>query len=347
RNSVKATVDAYTGQVVLYAWDEQDPLLQTWMKAFPGTVQPRSAMSDELLAHVRYPEDIFKVQREIFAQYHVTDPGGFYSGQDFWTVPNDPTKPAASSAQPPYYLQVQMPGQSKPAFSLTTTFAPNKRQTLAAFMAANSEPGPEYGKLKVLQLPSNTTIPGPVQAQNNFESDPGISSQLSLLRRGGSDVVSGNLLSLPVAGGVLYIEPIYIRAAGNEGFPLLQKVMAGYGNKVAFRDTLAEALADVFGTGSGTVVNPDDNGNGNGNNGNNGNLSAEQRLTAALAAAQKAYDDGRAALAKGDFAAYGDAQVALEKALTEAAAAQKELTGGTTTDPSASPTPSTSSASSA
>ena len=191
---MKATVDAYTGQVVLYAWDEQDPVLQTWMKAFPGTVQPRTAMPEEVLAHVRYPEDVFKVQREIFAQYHVTDPNGFYSGQDFWTVPNDPTKPAASTAQPPYYLQVQMPGASDPAFSLTTTFAPNKRQTLAAFMAANSEPGADYGKLRVLQLPSGTTIPGPVQAQNNFESDPTVSQQLSLLRRGGSEVELGNLL---------------------------------------------------------------------------------------------------------------------------------------------------------
>jgi len=342
RNSVKATVDAYTGQVTLYAWDEQDPVLKTWMKAFPGTVQPRTAMPDELLAHVRYPEDIFKVQREVFASYHVTDPGGFYSGQDFWTVPNDPTKPAASSAQPPYYLQVQMPGQTSPAFSLTTTFAPNKRQTLAAFMAVNSEPGAEYGTLKVLQLPSNTTIPGPVQAQNNFESDPTVSQQLSLLRRGGSEVELGNLLSLPVAGGVLYVEPVYIRAAGQDGFPLLQKVLAGYGNKVSFRDTLPEALADVFGTGSGTVTNPDDNGNGNNPN-PGGNLTAQQRLTSALALAQKAYDDGRAALAKGDFTAYGEAQLRLEKALTEAAAAQKELTGGTTADPGTSPSPTPSS----
>ncbi|HET7901990.1 MAG TPA: UPF0182 family protein, partial [Candidatus Nanopelagicales bacterium] len=345
RNSVKATVDAYTGQVVLYAWDEQDPVLQTWMKAFPGTVQPRASMPEALLAHVRYPEDIFKVQREIFAQYHVTDPGGFYSGQDFWTVPNDPTKPAASSAQPPYYLQVQMPNQSTPAFSLTTTFAPNKRQTLAAFMAANSEPGPDYGKLRVLQLPSNTTIPGPVQAQNNFESDPSTSSQLSLLRRGGSEVDLGNLLSLPVAGGMLYVEPVYIRSAAQDGYPLLQKVLAGYGNKVSFQDTLAEALADVLGTGDGTTT-PPPSGGGNGT----GDLTAQQRLTAALAAIDKAYADGQTALAKGDFAAYGQAQSALKAALDDAIAAQREITG-TSPAPSSSgspsPSPSTSGASAA
>ena len=206
-------------------------------------------------------------------------------------------------------------------------------------MAANSEPGADYGKLRVLQLPSGTTIPGPVQAQNNFESDPTVSQQLSLLRRGGSEVELGNLLSLPVAGGVLYVEPVYIRAAGQDGFPLLQKVLAGYGNKVSFRDTLAEALADVFGTGTSTG---DNGGENPGDGGNTDNLTAQQRLNVAIAAAQKAYDDGKAALAKGDFAAYGQAQLALEKALVDAAAAQKELTGGTAPSPTPTPTASAS-----
>ncbi len=197
RNSVKATVDAYTGEVHIYQWDEQDPIVSTWMKAFPGTVQPRKDIPPSVLAHVRYPEDIFKVQREIFSQYHVTDPSVFYSGQDFWNVPNDPTRPAASSAQPPYYLQVQMPGDTAPSFSLTSTFAPNKRLTLAGFMAVNSEPGPNYGRMRVLQLPSSTTIPGPAQVQNAFESDPFVSQQLTLLRGRGSEVDLGNLLSLP------------------------------------------------------------------------------------------------------------------------------------------------------
>jgi uncharacterized membrane protein (UPF0182 family) len=317
RNSVKATVDAYNGTVTLYEWDTQDPVLQTWMKAFPGVVQPRASMPQGVVDHVRYPEDIFKVQRQIFAKYHVTDPVGYFSGQDFWNVPNDPTKPTASSAQPPYYLQVQMPSQTRPTFSLTTTFAPQRRQTLAAFMAANSEPGPDYGKLRVLQLPSNTTIPGPAQVQNNFESDPAVAQQLSLLRRGGSDVELGNLLSLPVAGGVLYVEPVYIRATGSEGFPLLQKVLVGYGTKVAFEDTLGQALAKVFGT-STAPTNPTEPQPPS-------NLTVQEQLVAAIAAAQLAYEDGRAALAKGDFTAYGQAQDRLAKALEQAAAAQKQL----------------------
>ncbi|MGB2737215.1 MAG: UPF0182 family protein, partial [Candidatus Nanopelagicales bacterium] len=244
RNSVKAVVDAYDGSVSLYEWDGNDPVLKTWEKAFPGVVQPKASMDPDVLAHVRYPEDAFKVQRMMFSRYHVTDPGAFYSGQDFWVVPTDPTKPQSSFFQPPYYLSLQMPGQTDPTFSLTTTFAPVNRQTLAAFMSANSAPGAEFGKFQVLQLPRNTTIPGPAQVQNNFESNPEVATQLSLLRRGGSEVDLGNLLSLPVGDGMLYVEPVYVRAS-QDGYPLLQKVLVGFGEKVAMKETLPEALAAV------------------------------------------------------------------------------------------------------
>ena len=176
KNSVKAVVDAYDGTVHLYEWDTTDPVLKVWERAFPGTVESYEAIPPALLSHLRYPEDLFKVQRNLLARYHVTTPLEFYSGQDFWKVPSDPTTGgAASVAQPPYYLSVKMPGQSSAAFSLTTTFAPQKRETLAAFMAVNAEPGPDYGTIRLLRLPRNTTIPGPGQVQNNFESDPLVS----------------------------------------------------------------------------------------------------------------------------------------------------------------------------
>ena len=161
RNSVKAVVDAYDGTVTLYAWDTEDPLLQTWTKAFGGIVTPVSEAPAELVAHFRYPEDLFKVQRTILSRYHVEDPASFYNGQDFWTIPIDPTNRAVNALQPPYYLTLRMPGTAEPKFSLTTTFAPQKRQTLAAFMAVDSAPGPTYGTIRVLQLPRNTTVPGP------------------------------------------------------------------------------------------------------------------------------------------------------------------------------------------
>ncbi|MCX6429715.1 MAG: UPF0182 family protein [Actinobacteria bacterium] len=171
RNSVKATVDAYDGTVNLFQWDTSDPVLKTWSKAFPNVVKPKSAISKDLLAHIRYPEDLFRVQRDILSSYHVTTASAFYGGQDFWRVPRDPsTFGANANAQPPYYLTLQMPGAAKPAFSLTTPFVPvGGRENLSAFASVNSDPGPDYGKMTVLQLPRSTNIAGPSQVASNFE----------------------------------------------------------------------------------------------------------------------------------------------------------------------------------
>jgi len=333
RNSVKAVVDAYEGTVSLYAWDASDPVLQTWMKAFPDVVQPLSEMPEQVEAHVRYPQDLFKVQRVVMSRYHVTDPATFYNGTDFWIVPFDPTQ-AIQQFQPPYYLTLQMPGQEQPAFSLTTTFAPQRRPTLAAFMAVDSAPGDGYGTIRVLQLPSNTTIPGPTQVQNNFESDPDISAELSLLRRGGSEVDLGNLLSLPFDGGLLYVEPVYLRAT-QDGYPLLRKVLAGYGANVALEDTLDEALAKVF--ESDPIPTPDQTPGPNPDPQPNPDPTPTPTpgpsgdpltdLQSALTDAQAAYDKGQEALARGDWTAYGQAQVELEAALRRAAEAEARLTG--------------------
>jgi uncharacterized membrane protein (UPF0182 family) len=323
--------------VNIYAWDESDPVLKTWSKAFPGVVKPKSAIPAGVLDHIRYPEDMFKVQRDVFAKYHVTDPQAFYSGQDFWIVPNDPTKPTIKQAQPPYYLTLKMPDQTAPSFSLTSTFAPANRQTLAAFMSVNSDAGSDYGTMRVLQLPRNTTIPGPTQVQNNFESDPEVSKQLSLLRSGGSDVQLGNLLSLPVGGGLLYFEPVYVRASQTGGYPLLRKVLVSFGSKVAFEDDLATALNKVF-SGQATVPsNPTDPAAPA--------TTPTQDLAKAILDANKAYADGEAALAAGDFAAYGEAQKRLAAALQRATDAGGVIAGenlGTKATPSPTPSPSAS-----
>ena len=316
RNSVKAVVDAYDGTVNLYAWDESDPILKTWQKAFPGVVKPKSQMNADLVSHVRYPEDLFKVQRLVYSRYHVSDPAAFYNGQDFWIIPNDPTDRQSNQYQPPYYLTLQMPGQKGPAFSLTTAYSPAKRQTLAAFMAVDSAPGDGYGTFRVLQLPRNTTIPGPVQVQNTFESDPEVASQLSLLRRGGSDVELGNLLSLPVGGGMLYVEPVYVRASTG-GYPLLRKVLVSFGNKVGFEGTLSASLGKVFGTAAGADASQPDNGAADGNT--TPKVPATE-LEKALADVQKAFDEGETALRNGDFAAYGEAQKRLAEAIKKAQA---------------------------
>jgi uncharacterized membrane protein (UPF0182 family) len=318
RNSVKATVDAYSGEVILYQWDEKDPVLKTWSKAFPGTVQPKKAISKELLEHIRYPEDMFRVQREILSSYHVTTAAAFYGGQDFWRVPRDPsTFGANAGAQPPYYLTLQMPGEDKPEFALTTPFVPRGgRENLSAFAVVNSDSGPNYGKITVLQLPRSTNVAGPSQVASNFEAKPEVANSLSLLRQGGSDVVLGNLLTLPVGGGLLYVQPVYVRATSNTAaYPLLQKVLVSFGDQIGYDDTLKGALDQVFGGNSGTTAG------GTSTNGTTG-VTTNSSLANSLASAKKAYADGLAALAKGDFAAYDKAQKRLKSALDAAINAQ-------------------------
>ena len=318
RNSVKATVDAYSGQVVLYQWDEKDPVLKTWSKAFPGTIQPKSKISKDLLEHIRYPEDMFRVQREILSSYHVTTAAAFYGGQDFWRVPRDPsTFGANAGAQPPYYLTLQMPGDEKPEFALTTPFVPRGgRENLSAFAVVNSDSGANYGKISVLQLPRSTNVAGPSQVASNFEAKPEVANSLSLLRQGGSDVVLGNLLTLPVGGGLLYVQPVYVRATANSAaYPLLQKVLVSFGDQIGYDDTLKGALDQVFGGNSGTAAG------GQSTNGSTG-VTTNSSLANSLASAKKAYADGLAALAKGDFAAYDKAQKRLKSALDAAINAQ-------------------------
>jgi uncharacterized membrane protein (UPF0182 family) len=321
RNSVKATVDAYNGTVTLYEWDEKDPVLKTWAKAFPNSVKPKSEISAQLLEHIRYPEDLFRVQRDILSSYHVKTAEAFYGGQDFWRVPRDPsTFGANASAQPPYYLTLQMPGSKKPAFSLTTPFVPRGgRENLSAFAVVNSDPGPDYGKMTVLQLPRNTNVAGPSQVASNFEAKPEVANSLSLLRRGGSDVVLGNLLTLPVGGGLLYVQPVYVKATSNTAaYPLLQKVLVSFGDQIGYDDTLKGALDQVFGGNSGTAAGGTTGGT------TTGSTTTNSSLANSLASARQAYADGLAALAKGDFAAYDRAQKRLKSALDAAINAQNK-----------------------
>jgi len=318
RNSVKATVDAYDGTVTLYQWDEKDPVLKTWMKVFPGTVKAKSAISKGLLDHVRYPEDMFRVQRDILSSYHVKSAAAYYGGQDFWRVPRDPsTFGANAGAQPPYYMTLQMPGAEKPTFSLTTPFVPRGgRENLSAFAAVDATAGPNYGKITVLQLPRSTNIAGPSQVASNFEAKPDVANALSLLRQGGSDVVLGNLLTLPVGNGLLYVQPVYVRATANAAaYPLLQKVLVSFGDVIGFDNSLKGALDQVFGgnSGTGAGVTPSTSSN---------TSSASSDLASALRSAKQAIADGQAALAKGDFAAYGRAQDRLKSAIAAAIAAQ-------------------------
>lgn len=370
RNAVKATVDAYDGSVTLYAWDESDPLLKAWQKAFPTTVKPLSAMSGDLISHVRYPEDLFKVQRSLLSTYHVQDPGSYFNGQDFWAVPPDPTSEAAQrEAQPPYYLTLQMPGQNEPKFSLTSTFIPRGQQArnvLTGFLSVSSDAGSQngvrggdYGKLRLLQLPREPVVPGPGQMQVNFNADPTVQDTLFTLRggraNGASQVENGNLLTLPLGGGLLYVQPVYVRGAGGgSSYPLLQRVLVGFGDRIGFADTLEGALDQVFaGTGGtpGTPTppvtpppgspTPTPSGTASPSPTRTGTGDAQADLTEALQDAAAALKESDEALKRGDFTAYGAAQKRLSAAIERALDAQRRLgqtSSGATAKPSPSPT---------
>jgi uncharacterized protein len=333
RNSVKAVVNAYSGAVTLYQWGAPDPLLQAWKNAFPGVIQPETAIPGYLLPHMRYPTDLFEVQREILAQYHVGTAQSFYGGQNFWAIPNDPTGAAANQhSQPPYYLTETIPGYHQPEFSLTTTFVPRNRANLAAVMTVNSNPmQPGYGTIRVLYLPQNAVTEGPSQVQGAFESNAAASAELTLLRRGGSTVTLGNMITIPVGGGLLYIEPVYVsaNAAGSTGsYPSLQRVFAFYGgHPVGFQPTLQEALAQVF-TGTSSQAAPSGGGSG-------GSVNAQ--VIADLKLAQKYYADAQAALRAGDLAGYAQDIAKMAAQISNARAAAARAGHGATTSPKTSP----------
>nr|WP_265562013.1 UPF0182 family protein [Streptomyces hygroscopicus] len=319
RNSVKATVDAYTGEVRLYQWDTEDPVLKTWMKAFPGTVKPRTDISPSLMSHLRYPQDLFKVQRELLTRYHVKDAQTFLSGSEVWQVPDDPTN-KSGNAVPPYYLSMKMPDQKAQAFSLTTTFTPNGRDNLSAFMSVNAEAGSsDYGRIRILKLPTSRTVDGPKQVQSQFNSEQSIAESIRLLKGGDSDIEYGNLLTVPLDGGLLYVEPVYVRGGGLK-YPLLRKVLVTYGGNTAFEDTLDQALNKVFGAESST--SPPNTGTGN------PPTPSNPTVQQALSDAQKAFTAGQDALARHDWGAYGQAQKDLEAALKRAEEAQSRTGGG-------------------
>jgi uncharacterized membrane protein (UPF0182 family) len=340
RNSVKATVNAYDGTVTLYAWDDEDPILQTWQKVFPSTLKSIDEMSDDLKAHVRYPADMFKVQRAILGSYHVTDPASFYSSDDQWITPNEPTFGSNTGAplQPPYYLTMQVPGTDAPAFTLYTTFIPrasaqSSSNILNGYLTANSDWGDDYGKLTLLTLPKQDTVPGPGQVQANFNTDTIVANQLALLREGETTVKLGNLLTLPVGGGLLYVQPVYVRATNETSFPLLRKVLVAFGDQIAFEDTLDLALDKLFGGDSGadagdgdvptepTTPEPSDPTAPVTPSDPSGEPNAA--LEQALADAKAALDERSAAYARNDLVAAAEADKKLVEALQRAIAASK------------------------
>ncbi len=365
RNSVKAVVDAYSGKVTLYSVDNTDPVLKAWENVFPGVVQPTSAIPAQLKDHFRYPEDLFKVQRQLLTTYHVNSPQDFYSSKGFWSVPSDPTKDTDGSSvattnagaqdntlshQPPYYVITQAPDQSQPTFQLTSPLTSLGRPNLAAWVSVSSDPS-SYGQFTVLTLPTGTQTQGPVQMQNQFESTQKFTESRTLFNNAAVKPVFGNLLSLPLLGGLLYVEPIYIEPSGVQGYPQLASVLTGFNGRVGFGDSLSASLSDLFGSSTGVPTTSP-----GGDSGSTTTTTPPKTTTppatsqappnAAVAKAvsdlNKAVTQLKAAQKSGDFTALGKAYTAMGQAITEfdqAQASTPTATGTSPATPPPSPTP--------
>lgn len=335
RNSVKAVVDATDGTVQLYSWDESDPILASYAKAFPGVLQPKSAVSPELLAHLRYPEDLFKVQRQVLSRYHMTDPNAWYQKSDLWQVPNDPTKAttttnpttgqsqtqSSSGPEPSYYLSIKWPGDQQAVFSQTAVFVPKDRSNLASYLSVVAEAtSPDYGKLRVLRMSGTHQVDGPGQTFNAMTSNTKFADLLrSFTNQGSAEARYGNLLTLPMGSGLLYVMPIYtMRQASTGSYPALRFVAVRFGEYVGIGTTLQEALDGVFSGDAGASTG--EGGSGSTPPASSGGTTGDGSTAASveLKKAQVAFTAADTALRNGNLAEY-QKQMAAAKASVDAA----------------------------
>ena len=257
RNSVKVVVDAYNGTVTFYVTDTADPIIATYRRIFPALFKPFDAMPADLQRHIRYPEDLFRIQAQQYRAYHMSAPEVFYNREDLWQFPREPTGPDGNTTgtrMAPYYMIMRLPEESRAEFFLMLPMSPSQRENMIAWMAARCDP-PDYGKLIVYEFPKDKLVYGPFQIEARINQNTSISQQISLWNQMGSRVIRGNLLVVPIANSILYVTPLYLRAESGQ-LPELKRVIAAYGDRVVMEDTLPEALAALFNQPVPTAVSP-------------------------------------------------------------------------------------------
>jgi hypothetical protein len=329
RNSVKAVVDAYDGSIRYYVTDPNDPIIQAWGAAFPDLFTPTDEAPQSLLDHFRYPENLFQVQAAQYTNYHVVDPDVFYGKQDFWSLPIDPTISTEANSAPmrPYYVLMRLPGETEESFALILPFTPLDRQNMVAWMAAKSDPGPDYGEIVSFQFPSGVNVDGPTQVFSRINQDQRFSAERTLLGQGGSSVVFGDFLVIPVQDSLLYVQPVYVKSDQPNAIPELKRVVVVNGPEIGIGATLREALSDSLGE-----VIPPEEGEEPPPQG-----SVEQQIQALLDQAAQHFAAADEALRAGDLATYQSEITAAQDATTQAQELIAEFLG---VQPSPSPSPS-------
>ncbi|MGC9520573.1 MAG: UPF0182 family protein [Anaerolineae bacterium] len=298
RNSVKVTVDAYTGEIAFYLVDPDDPIAATYAKIFPELFRPADAMPEALRAHWRYPEMLFLYQSQLYATYHMRDPQVFYNREDLWDVPQELVE-TGQEAMEPYYVTSRLPDSDGPEFMLIRPYVPSQKQNMVAWLYARCD-GEDYGELGVYKLGKDRLIYGPLQVEGRIDQDPVISQQLALWNQRGSHVLRGNLLVIPLEDTFLYVEPLYLEAEAGQ-LPELARVIVAYADEVAMAPTLDMALLAVFGDGGeGLTAQPP---------------AGTDSLVDLAARAWEHYQAAQACLAEGDWICYGAEQAQVEEIL--------------------------------
>lgn len=301
RNSVKAVVDAYDGRVTLYQADAADPVINTYAKIYPNAFRPRSEIPPSLASHLRYPEDIFSLQTAMYSIYHMDDPQVFYNKEDQWEIPAIPSEGEGASASlsgmSPRHIIMKLPGEKQEEFILMLPFTPRGKDNLSAWMVARSD-GENYGQVVIYRFPKDKLVYGPKQVIGRINQDPAISQQISLWDQGGSEVIQGPLLVIPIEESLLYVRPLYLKAEAGK-IPELKRVIVAYENRIAMEATLELSLAKLF----GASAKPAD--------------STKPAVAAPSVPTQDApelmrrasavYEEALAAQREGNWAAYGDA----------------------------------------
>lgn len=297
RNSVKVVVDVYQGSAAFYTMQPEEPVLGVYRQAFPGVFRPFDEMPAELRRHLRYPEDLFRIQVAKYNRYHMTIPQVFYNNEDLWALPQE--KYAGDPIpMEPYYILMRLPGEKRLEFLLMQPLTPQNRNNMIAWMAARCDE-PDYGRLLVYKLPKEKLIFGPMQVEAMIDQDPVISRQLSLWDQRGSQVIRGNLLVIPLDHSFIYVEPVYLIAEGNN-IPQLRRVIVAYNDRIAMEPTLEKAVAAVFGPTPAASVEPSA-------------ATGSQRFQEA----QDVFNRAQKALQSGNWQQFGRAMEELQKKLEE------------------------------
>ena len=307
RNSVKFVIDAYDGTTTAYLSDSNDPIAATFVRIFPDTFKPLSDMPASIREHVRYPEDIFAIQAQVYSTYHMTQPAVYYNREDQWEIPSVDDA-AERNVMQPYYTIMRLPGEKEAEFIQMLPFTPRRRDNLAAWLVARSD-GEHYGRLRVFEFPKQKLVFGPRQVVARIAQDQVISPQITLWNQQGSQVIWGTLMVIPIEESLIYVRPLYLRASGGR-IPELTRVIVAYENRIVMEETLEEGLARLFSTGGARPAPPAET-RAPGTPAPPAPLpptesGGEAGLSALAAEAQRHYERAVQAQRAGDWAAYGE-----------------------------------------